>query len=455
MHEFEKARELLNSGKDFLVVSHYDADGLTSGAIASLVLDRLGISHDVRPVKKLDEKTLDSLGDYDAYWFVDLGSGQMDMIDSRFDFYMISDHHEPLEFQGRGIHMNAHLLGLDGTKEISGAGMVYLLARYLSKENLDLSAIAIIGAVGDMQDSTGRLIGRNREILEDGRVSGVLEVKTDLRLFGRHTRPLIQFLSYSTDPFLPGLTGNDAGCARFLENLGIKLKDGDIWRRYVDLSESEKKRLVDGLVVYGLDSGIDEKSLRAMIGEVYELSREPERDYTRDAKDFATLLNACGRHGEMDIGIAVAKGDRGKHYKKAVAILQRHRKALHDAIKWVVKNGVEDRGSFYLIDARGIIDEGIVGIVAGMVYNTGIVSRDKPIVALANDEEGGIKVSSRGNWDLVNRGLDLGEAMRKTTKEIGGVGGGHTIAAGATISKESKPEFLEKLGEIIKKQLDN
>ncbi len=450
----EKARDFIRSRKEFVIVTHYDADGLTAGAIASLVLDRLGKENIVIPVKKLDEKAIEGIASQgENFWFVDLGSGQIEMIDKYVGSnYVICDHHETLG-EGSGLHLNAHLLGWDGSKEISGAGMTYLLARYIDKKNRDLSALAIVGAVGDMQDSTGALVGKNREILNDGVSEGVLENKIDIRLFGRHTRPLIQFLSYSSDPVFPGLSGDDVACARFLMDLGIPLKRDGEWLRYVDLTDEEKRKLITGLHIYGTSMGMSEKSLKALVGEVYELVKEEEKSYTRDAKDFATLLNACGRHNAMEVGISVAKGDRDEAYREAVAILQRHRKALHDAIEWVSKHGIEETDSMYILDAGSNVKDTIVGIVAGMLYNTGLVSRSKPVVALAVDEEGNLKVSGRGNWDLVRRGLNLGKAMKEVAGELGEVGGGHNIAAGATVSPEKKNEFLEKLAKKLREQL--
>jgi RecJ-like exonuclease len=43
--------------------------------------------------------------------------------------------------------------------------------------------------------------------------------------------------------------------------------------------------------------------------------------------------------------------------------------------------------------------------------------------------------------------------MNETAKKLGGHGGGHSIAAGATISFEKEEEFLDMVDTIITKQL--
>lgn len=457
MDLFDEASELLLSAKKVLVVSHYDADGLTAGAIASLTLDRENVPNRVFSVKKLDDDAVGKIANMrdedEIVWFVDLGSGYVDILNDKLPSYVVSDHHEPVDVDPNGVHMNAHLMGYDGSTEISGAGMVYLLSKHISPDNKDLSAIAIVGAVGDMQDSTGKLVGKNREILEDGLEREVVTSYRDIRLFGRWSRPLVQFIAYSSNPPFPGLMGNEGACAEFLTGLGIPVKKGDKWIMYSDLSNEQKKELVSGLYMYGLENGIEEDTLKSMIGEVYELKNEKPGTLTKDAKDFATLLNACGRHGKMSVGIEVAKGDRKKYYTEAEQIVLNHRRSIRMALEWVSNNGITSMDHMYLLDAGDHIEDSIVGIVAGMLYTSGIIGSDKPIIALAVDENGNLKVSGRGNWPLIRHGLDLGKALKGLAKDMGFAGGGHNIAAGATVSPEKKDEFLKRLDKAIGEQL--
>jgi RecJ-like exonuclease len=111
---------------------------------------------------------------------------------------------------------------------------------------------------------------------------------------------------------------------------------------------------------------------------------------------------------------------------------------------------VRDWGSFLFLDGRGIIDDGLIGVIAGMLYPSG---RQKPIVAIALDSDGQIKVSTRGTKKLVLSGLNLGLALRDACAFVGGIGGGHAIAAGATLPQGKLNEFLKKFSEIIQAQL--
>jgi len=77
---------------------------------------------------------------------------------------------------------------------------------------------------------------------------------------------------------------------------------------------------------------------------------------------------------------------------------------------------------------------------------------NKPIVAFANCEEG-VKVSARATQRLVDLGLNLAEAIRRACEKVGGMGGGHKIAAGAIIPKGKEWEFLEEFSRVVGEQI--
>jgi RecJ-like exonuclease len=91
-----------------------------------------------------------------------------------------------------------------------------------------------------------------------------------------------------------------------------------------------------------------------------------------------------------------------------------------------------------------------VGIVAGMCFQ--MADRSRPILAFARTPEGSLKVSARGTHDLVSSGLDLAEALSAAAKKVGGVGGGHNIAAGATIPRDAKDTFLALVDQAVSDQ---
>ena len=88
-----------------------------------------------------------------------------------------------------------------------------------------------------------------------------------------------------------------------------------------------------------------------------------------------------------------------------------------------------------------------------MLLNSKDTSNDLPLIGFAFKDDGEVKASARGTEELVERGLNLSAAMKKAAGALDGVGGGHNIAAGATIPKGKEEEFLTLLEKEIKNQL--
>ncbi len=450
----EKCAEQVRQSGECLVVSHIDADGLTAAGIICLALQRAGKPYDVRFLKKLDEAALKGIANKAGrrlVIFTDLGSGATDQIRALGINAVVTDHHQPKpgDFE---YHMNPHLVGLNGATDISGSGVAFLLAMKLGR-NEDLSSLAIVGAVGDLQDMrTNTLVGVNRGILELGVARGFMSYEKDLKLFGRQTRPLYKLLQYSSDPFIPGLSGSEGSCIAFLDNAGVHVKTEN-WRRWIDLSRDEKTLVISRLFQHCLACGMPARKVQRLIGEAYTLTKEEPGTELRDASEFSTLLNATARYEYSDVGLAVCMGDRDDAFHTARDLLDSHRRNLVNGLNFVSDRGVTRMVNMQYFNAGSEIRETIVGIIAGMSTSLACVTRDVPIIGLATSEQG-IKVSARGNHDLIVRGLNLAKAIGEAAAEVGGTGGGHDIAAGATIPAGREMEFLSLLDRKIGEQIN-
>jgi RecJ-like exonuclease len=92
------------------------------------------------------------------------------------------------------------------------------------------------------------------------------------------------------------------------------------------------------------------------------------------------------------------------------------------------------------------------GKLAGIFANAGFSGHDRPIFTL-NPEERWIKVSARMNPQLVDRGLHLGKALDSVAARLEGSGGGHAVAAGARVPRQSMEEFVRELDKEVQLQL--
>jgi RecJ-like exonuclease len=475
--------ERLAAADEVLLASHIDADGLTSAGVAATALRRAGIPFETVFYKQLDGDAVDAVAatEYDTVLFTDFGSGQLDLIAEREAAGaftpVIADHHQPADADTE-YHLNPLLYGIDGASELSGAGAAYVLARALAAVagggsaggdpvdadadatvaagdpgNRDLAALAVVGAVGDMQASGGELVGANAGIVAEGVDAGVLDTGKDLTLFGKQTRPIPKLLEYASDVHVPGISGDEAGAISFLDGLDLELRaDGD-WRRWVDLAAEEKRTLASALVREAVRRGVPAGQVEDLVGTTYTLAREPERTELRDASEFSTLLNATARYERADVGLAVCLGDRGPALDRARSLLRNHRRNLSQGIDLVEREGVTREEHLQWFHAGDRIRETIVGIVAGMAVGADGIDRSTPIVAFAEKSDEEVKVSARATPGLVRRGLDLSVVMGEAARSVGGDGGGHDVAAGATIPAGREEEFVAEADRIVGEQV--
>lgn len=441
---FAKASELaeiIKKQREVLIVTHIDADGITSGSIAKKALESYGIETKIRFVKQLDKSEIEKIRNENMFvWFTDLGSGQLSNL-TDLDF-IITDHHVPEKRCER--QLNPHDFGMDGSIEMSGAVATLTVANRLHYDPR-LSELAIVGAVGDLQDSRfGKLVGFNRRLIEF--LNGeIVEIRKDVRFFGKQTRPIAKMLEYNTDPLIPGITADEEGCIKFLNKIAV-----DPWKKWIEITEKEKKKVVSALVRHCISLGLGYDEIKRIAGECYILLNQQEGCEKRDAMEFSTLLNATARYGEAEIGLRVCFGDE-KAFSRARTLLQNHRKNLADGLRFVEEVGIKELRNIQYFHAGKEIRDTIVGIVAGMSL---VKNPKKPIIAFA-ESDNGIKVSARANHKLVDMGLNLSKAIKIASEAVGGSGGGHSVAAGALIPYGSENRFLEIFDELVGKQIRN
>lgn len=462
-----------------LVLSHIDADGITSMAIILEALRRLQKAHAWRNIHQINSESIHEVIELikehspEVVVFCDFGSGQVDLIREHVagmtgvESVIILDHHIPpddrrsidKEASGPIIEINPCQYGISGSRDLSGAGVSFLFAIGLTADNADLSELAIVGATGDLQNYYGKgFSGLNGMILEIGIQGGFIRVEKDLTLFGINTRPLAQLLQYATDPYLPGLTGDIDACYRFYNELSINLKDGyDEWRRWVDLSQEEKQRVVQKLIEELLVYYDDSRIATGLIGDVTSLLHRPPRSEMSTAKEFATLLNACGRNRRADIGVRICLGDE-EAFDEGKALLQQHRANLAMAIRRIEEGGYEDTDGAYIVNDHMTKDT-IIGIVIGMAQGSTIIPGDKPVIGISTnttDDSPLVKISGRARNHVVEKGVNLkkvftsvANAMNEENHKLVVEAGGHPMAAGAFVD----PEYLDEFIGRVSKQL--
>ena len=419
------------------VVSHYDADGITAAGVLCTALYRKGYDFHATLMRNPFTKGFDRLAKQGnkLVIFSDMGSGQIEMMKKLGCPCIIFDHHQYYtEKPGSDIlQINANLCGIDGNYEASGATLAYSFACALDPANEDLCSLALAGAIGDKQH-IGGIRGFNKQILDIALEKKYLTERVGIKLYGDSVSDALRF---SIDPYYPGLSGNKEEIQRVLSKLDIKEE-----ALLNELDETRKIRLQSYLLFHLIRAGCQQGVLDIAIRTRYYsevLGCELER--------FADLLDACGKNQYRSLGLSLCLGGVSL-FPEAVQVEKDYKQKILDALQVLEGDGVhETPGMRFFYSERSSLG----GVIAGIAVNY-LLDEEKPLFSIARKDDE-IHVSARGNQRLVKRGLDLGGALKQVSSELDGHGGGHKIAAGATLAVEKEQEFLEELDKVLVSQM--
>jgi RecJ-like exonuclease len=453
-HAVEKFKEV-DKRETIRIVSHLDCDGITACAILIKALNNENRRYSISILQQLNKRVINELSreNYHTYIFADLGSGLVKTINEVLHDrkIFILDHHEfDKEAKTDLVHVNPHIFGIDGSKEISGSGVVYSFAKELNKKNESMAHIAIIGAIGDVQEEDG-FKEMNNQILKKAVESGHIKVRKGLKVFGSQTKPLHKTLEYCNDPNIPGVSGSESGAIQFLQQLGINPKRGSQWRKLVQLTDGEMEKLIAAIVM----KRCNETNPEDVITNNYILLKEKVESTLRDAKEFSTLLNACGRLNKASLGIGVCLNDK-KMKEKALRTLDDYKKEIIKSKRWYEDNKdsndvIADKG-FVIVNAKDNILGTVVGTLASMLSRTNDFDKDTLVMSLGRLIDNYTKVSLRivGKNPSNN---DLSEIVREIIMGIPDCeAGGHCDAAGAIIPTSKEKEFIDRACATLKKR---
>lgn len=419
------------------LISHNDADGISAAAVLANALKEEKIRYHTTIVPRLKEDVINSLRSDKSSLFVftDMGSAYVKELNTFKSDVIIADHHQvnDTESESNLVHVNPHLFGVDGSKELSGAGASYLVARGLGKKHL--AYFGLVGAFGDMQGQDG-FMGMNQLIVEDAKESGVLEIHEGLKIVSKSSDPLYKALAYTFSPPLPGITGDLTGAREFLEKMNLSYGI-----KFTDLEGEEQDLLKEALINVNED----------IFGLCYTVPKEIP--LLRDLEEYAYILDACGKNKKFGLALGITLGERERVLDVALNLQREYRDQIVRGLEWAKKEGASQLNKIQYLYSEDKILKTVMGTIASIGLSAEIFDTSKPILGLSRLYKD-IKISGRTTRDMVENGVDLGKTLKDASNNFTGQGGGHDIAAGAMIPYEAKDNFLHLVDEIVEYQLE-
>ena len=430
-----EAASLVDGVSRVRVFCHYDPDGTTSASILTRALMRRGKRIHATMAHALDRSSAARLNEETNELLIvsDMGSAQLDLLEGLSYPVVVLDHHKPIRDSDKIAHVNPHFEGVDGAREMCGATTTWLFTLVLDEANWDLAGPAMAGAIGDKQ-AVGGFVGVNAALFGEAVERKVVVPERRLAL---RDQPLGKALAQSIEPYFVGLSGRPEAALEFLRAAGF---DSDVMVRQLDAVT--RRKLGSVLATRLLEQRAAPEALETLVEDRYWI--EPDQMY---AQDLEAYVNSCDRLGQEGLGLAVCLGDRDA-LAKAEKLLEAYTSRL---LGYLV--GLEAKGLFAKKHIQFLYcdDAALAGSVAG----TGMqffFDQSKPVLGLSV-LDGVTKVSARGTRSLIAAGLDLAAALREAASEVGGNGGGHNIASGATVPKGKEEKFLALVDDIVARQL--
>jgi len=375
-------------------------------------------------VKSLTKEIIEELDKNKITLFLDLASGSLNHIkEVGLKKTYIIDHHEI----DQEIPLNVEIINpqLWEKQKISGSGLTYLFCKEIEERNKDLAKIAILGMIGDqLEKDIDKL---NNSILEDGEIKR----KRGLLIYPS-TRPLNRTLEFSSNPFIPGVTGNIGGVLELLREAGLSPENGK-YKSLIDLTEEEMERLVTAIILRN-----PEKKDKEIIGDLFLIKLFGKLE---DAREISAKINACSKGGRSDVAIQLCL-EKIEGKKRAESIHVKYKQQLIAGLKLAQEiEKIEGKG-FVIINAKDKIKDSMIGTIISILANSQMHEPGTILIGMSHNESNQIKISAR---NVRRTGRNSRELLTTIMNSFEGEVGGHEFAAGCTFPQEKEEEFIEEL----------
>jgi RecJ-like exonuclease len=170
-------------------------------------------------------------------------------------------------------------------------------------------------------------------------------------------------------------------------------------------------------------------------------------DWDMYADELTSHFNACSRQEDQATGLAMALGDKGAK-ETAAAHRLKHQEWIIENLRKLEADPPESKKHIQFFYTS---ESSYAGVLAGL--GTLYFFDDTKATFGIHKNGGNLNVSARAPRSLVEAGVNLGVACRDAGEAVGGTGGGHDIAAGATVPSKREKKFLTELDRILKEQL--
>ncbi|HWG89846.1 MAG TPA: hypothetical protein VNZ52_03260 [Candidatus Thermoplasmatota archaeon] len=422
--EAHRASRLLLDADYVRVVARLDADGLASAAILAEALQRQGLHFHFSFLPTLTPEASAALRSEKHPLIVLLNLAEdAPALDGLAAEVITVDSYHHVEAQ-KGLSPVAPMEAVEAT----AAASTLVLALALSRRNSDLYPWVAAAAVAEGRH-LGSLRGLDAELLSEAEEAGLLKREGGLAFEGP---TVLDAVSRSLDPYLPGLTGRARAVKKFLQDHGVNAEAAPL-----ALSPAEAERLASALALKLLAANAPASGVDGLLAARFRFAK-PVADCA-DARTLADRLVHAALQDRPSLVVAAALGDVGA--ADALRILaDEGRDKLLQALLRVEREAPASTERIQRLEAPAL------GMAAALAHlaSTYLVDPARP-VAVTVTAGTDLHVLLRAPRAGAATRLTLGNAVARAAAQHQGRGGGSQWSARAVVPATAKDPFFADL----------
>lgn len=419
----------------FLILAHYDSDGLISSSIIAKILYDKKLPFVLRIVDELNVEEIKE-SSFNKVILLDLQvKEELNRLGE--EKRIISIDHHPLKVDhSKILCFNPYLFGYDGNSDACASTLAYLIAKEYDDSLIDLAPLVLVASLEDRQDiaENRNFKGINKNILEESEEAGLIDKGLGIISYLNFDESFLKSFSLLFEPFIHDIFDDLKKCEEFLKECG--LKNEMINKKFSEMETEEHAMIAKAIASKLLKKGYSPSSIERIYGynfRVYNLGKYTNLRYISKSINYISRSMNYDKFLKYFLKENISKLNFESYFNEYISLIKNF---LISIIK--EKKIKEYKNFIYAAFPKRL--EKFVGDFAYLISSSNI---EKEYFVFASDhDEIFVKISIRSRSQSK---VDLGEISSSLAKNLEGSGGGHRNASGALIPKKNFDAFLKDL----------
>lgn len=260
---------------------------------------------------------------------------------------------------------------INSEKPIPASSLTYILCKELYSGISELSYLLPLSYLSlDLQPP--------EELLNEAIISKKLEIRKGVTILSSQTVPIHKAIADTLCPYLPGISGSEDAAVNLLIENAIPIRENNRFRRVIDLTEDETKKLLTAILLKRLGS---EKNPDLILGQTYIMPTEDDNSIIKDLKGFLFLLDSCISYSKYSLAVNLCLNPNNK--SKALEFFNNAMASLVSSMEHYLSNKktlTAESENIVILNMAAVLDYKFLSQFARIVINSNFLG--KKIIAI-------------------------------------------------------------------------